>query len=65
MNKEGFIIGSILGAAVGILVYKNSTEAKKVIDKGEKLIKDKIEDYKKDLEKKVKKTTSKKTTTTS
>lgn len=61
--KEGFIIGSLLGAAAGIFIYKNSTEAKKAIDKSEKVIKDKLEDYKEDITKKIKKTVNKKPTT--
>lgn len=60
--KEGFIIGTLLGAAAGILIYKNSADAKKIVDKSEQIIKDKIEDYKKDVGKQIKKTTSKKAT---
>lgn len=49
MMKEGFIIGALLGATVGIMLYKNNSDAKQAIDKGEKIIKEKIENCKKDM----------------
>lgn len=42
--KESFFMGAILGAAVGVMLYKYNSEAKKAIDKGERMIKEKMED---------------------
>lgn len=55
MMKEGFILGALLGAGIGIMIYKNNTEAKKVIDEGEQMIKKHVKDCKKDLSKVMKK----------
>lgn len=41
--KESFLIGAMLGAAVGVMLYKYNSEAKKAIDKGEQMIKEKME----------------------
>ncbi len=49
MMKEGFIIGALLGATIGVMLYKNNSDAKQAIDKGEKMIKEKIKDCKKNM----------------
>lgn len=51
MLKESFFVGALLGAAVGIMIYKNNKDAKMAFDKGEKMVKDKIEKCQKDLTK--------------
>ena len=59
MLKESFFMGALIGAAVGILVYKNNSDAKMAFDKGEKIVKEKIEECQKDLAKVVDKNSNK------
>jgi hypothetical protein len=49
--KESFIMGALIGAAVGVMIYKNSNEAKKLVDKGEQMIKQEIDKCKKNIAK--------------
>lgn len=49
MLKESFFVGALIGATVGIMLYKNNKDAKMAFDKGEKIIKSKIETCKNDL----------------
>ncbi|MDD4110927.1 MAG: hypothetical protein PHS54_05210 [Clostridia bacterium] len=51
MIKESFIFGAMIGAAVGVMLYKYNSEAKKAIDKGEKMIKEKMEDCQNNMNK--------------
>lgn len=43
MMKECFIVGALMGAAAGIMIYKNNSQAKEAIDKAEKMMKEKIQ----------------------
>ena len=49
MLKESFFMGALIGAAVGIMLYKNNSDTKIAFDKGEKMLKSKVENVKKDL----------------
>lgn len=49
--KESFLIGALLGAAVGIVMYKHNNETKKFVDKGEQMIKQEIDKCKKNMAK--------------
>ncbi len=55
MLKESFIIGALLGAMAGVIIYKNNNEVKKVIDKGEAMIKEKMEKCQSKVDKAIKK----------
>jgi len=56
--KESFIFGIMAGAVVGMLVYKYSKDAQNLVDKGEMMIKEEMENCKKKMSKAPKKVKS-------
>ncbi|MEG1500108.1 MAG: hypothetical protein RR400_03480 [Clostridia bacterium] len=47
--KEGLIVGMALGLIAGAVLVKNSPEVKKLVDKGEKSVKDSIKKIKQNI----------------
>ncbi len=57
--KEGFIVGVMLGAIGGMLLYRYSKDVQKAADKGEKIVMEELKNCQQKTEKAVKKATQK------
>ena len=49
--KEGFVLGLMVGAFAGMMVYRYNKDVQKIADKGEKIVKNEIEMAKKEAKK--------------